>query len=151
LNFFGVILRIGSKSGIRSVKLQTPALESLKSQKAHTKMLKAEVFMNPRTNEAWSGDVPIRKYAWTPILERAGVRYRSPYHSRHTYACLMLTAGENPAWIARQMGHRDWGMIHKVYARWMPSENLNAGEKFEQLWQDKKTSCEKMISIDEYP
>jgi integrase len=47
---------------------------------------------------------------------------------------MMLTAGENPAWIAQQMGHRDWGMIRKVYARWIPNADNHAGDKFKELW-----------------
>jgi integrase len=37
------------------------------------------------------------------VLSRdAEVRYRYPYQMRHTYVSMMLSAGENPAWIARQ-------------------------------------------------
>jgi integrase len=53
---------------------------------------------------------------------------------RHTYASMMLSAGENPAWIARQMGHADWGMIRRTYARWMPDVEPNAGEKASSWW-----------------
>jgi integrase len=31
----------------------------------------------------------------------------------------MLSRGENPMWVAQQMGHKDWGMIRKVYGRWI--------------------------------
>ena len=46
---------------------------------------------------------------------------------------LLLTAGEDPMWVARQMGHSDWGMIRKVYARWLPDINPNAGTKINAL------------------
>jgi integrase len=61
------------------------------------------------------------------------VRYRYPYQTRHTYASMLLTAGEDPMWVARQMGHSDWGMIRKVYARWLPDINPNAGAKIDSL------------------
>ncbi len=37
------------------------------------------------------------------------VRYRNFYQTRHTYASLLLSAGENPMGMVSQMGHADWG------------------------------------------
>lgn len=119
-------------SGKRSIKLLGPAMEALKAQKAHTFLAHAEVFQNPRTLERWAGDQPIRKTMWANILKRSGVRYRRPYQTRHTYASMMLSAGEHPMWVAQQMGHSDWTMIARVYGRWMPAADLSAGSKAEK-------------------
>ena len=73
-------------------------------------------------------------HAATPAVKKAGVRYRRPYQTRHTYASMMLSAGEHPMWVAGQMGHSDWTMIARVYGRWMPSTNNAAGDKAEALW-----------------
>lgn len=67
-------------------------------------------------------------------MKKAGVRYRRPYQTRHTYASMMLSAGEHPMWVAKQMGHTDWLMIGRVYGRWMPSSDTNAGGKAELIW-----------------
>ena len=116
-------------AGRRAVKLLRPALEALKVQKQHTFLADQEVFQNPRTLERWSGDQPIRKTMWMPAMKRSGVRYRRPYQTRHTYASMMLSAGEHPMWVAQQMGHSDWTMIARVYGRWMPTSDQRAGEK----------------------
>lgn len=121
-------------AGRRSVKLLRPALEALTAQKAHTFLADQEIFQNPRTLERWTGDQPIRKTMWQPAMKRAGVRYRRPYQTRHTYASMMLSAGEHPMWVAKQMGHSDWTMIARVYGRWMPSADEAAGSKAERLW-----------------
>ncbi|UNM19269.1 site-specific integrase [Pseudomonas sp. ArH3a] len=121
-------------AGRRSVKLLRPALEALKAQKAHTFLADAEVFQNPRTLERWAGDGPIRKTMWVPAMKKAGVRYRRPYQTRHTYASMMLSAGEHPMWVAKQMGHTDWTMIARVYGRWMPAADADAGSRAETLW-----------------
>lgn len=34
-------------------------------------------------------------------------------------------------WVAAQMGHSDWTMIAKVYGRWMPAADVEAGGKAE--------------------
>ncbi|WP_234790175.1 Arm DNA-binding domain-containing protein [Pseudomonas amygdali] len=91
-------------AGRRAVKLLRPAMEALKAQKTHTFLNDAEVFQNPRTLERWAGDGPIRKTMWVPAMKKAGVRYRRPYQTRHTYASMMLSAGEHPMWVAKQLG-----------------------------------------------
>lgn len=116
-------------AGRRDVKLLPPALEALEAQKQHTWLKGQEIFQNPRTGERWAGDQPIRKTMWQPALKRGGVRYRFPYQTRHTYASMMLSAGEHPMWVASQMGHADWTMIARVYGRWMPEADPNAGDK----------------------
>lgn len=121
-------------AGRRVVTLLEPAYQALLAQRAFTQLRGAEVFMNPRTGEAWEGDAPIRKTAWQPALKSAGVRYRYPYQTRHTYASTLLSAGENPVWVAAQMGHSDWGMIIRTYGRWIPSIAPDAGTKVARLW-----------------
>lgn len=123
-----------TKAGRRTIPLLPPALAALKAQKAHTKLAGAEVFHNPRTGAAWLHDGPIRKTAWHPALKLAGVRYRYPYQMRHTFASTMLSAGENPMWVASIMGHKDWTMIAKVYGRWIPATDPTAGQKAAALW-----------------
>lgn len=118
-----------TRSGVRDVKLLPPALEALLAQKAHTYMMDGAVFHDPRSNKPWAGDQPIRKGFWAPALRRAKVRYRRPYQTRHTYASRMLTAGESPMWVAAQMGHSDWGMIRRVYGKWIPDAQPEAGMK----------------------
>jgi integrase len=121
-------------SGKREVKLLQGALEALANQKEHTFLKGDEIFQNPRLLERWTGDQPIRKTMWTPLLKRAGVRYRVPYQTRHTYASMMLSSGEHPMWVAKQMGHTDWTMIARVYGRWMPDADTMAGSKAEALF-----------------
>jgi integrase len=117
-----------TRAGTREVLLLPTAIEALKAQKAHTWMQQAAVFHNPRQNAPWKNDHAIRQ-AWASILRRAGIRYRNPYQTRHTYASMLLTAGENPMWVAAQMGHADWGMIRKVYGRWIPANDPLAGSR----------------------
>lgn len=121
-------------AGHRLVKLLPPAIEALQEQWTYTGEAGEEVFHDPRYQAPWSGDKPIRECFWKPALKEAGVRYRRPYQCRHTYASLMLTAGEPPLWVADQMGHEDWGMIRKVYGSWIPDYQREAGNKAVEAW-----------------
>lgn len=117
-------------AGRRDVKLLAPARAALLAQKALTFMIEVDgpVFVNPTTRVRFTGPTQIRR-VWRVALKRAGVRYRRPYQTRHTYASMMLSAGEHPMWVAKQMGHADWTMIARVYGRWMPSADIEAGNR----------------------
>lgn len=126
-----------TKRGTRDVKLLSPALEALNAQKQFSFLANGAIFLNPRTSEPWQGDQPIRQGAWMPILRRAGVRYRRPYQTRHTYASMMLTAGESATWLANQMGHSDTTMIFRIYGRWIPDATPEAGGKAVEMFGKK--------------
>ncbi|HTH62984.1 MAG TPA: site-specific integrase [Paraburkholderia sp.] len=119
-----------TRSSRREVKLLPPALAALEAQKAFTFLSGKEVFQDPRHErpQRWSGDLPIR-LVWTRALRKAKVRYRKPYQTRHTYASMMLSAGEHPMWVARQMGHSNQNTTVRIYARWMPQADPDAGGK----------------------
>lgn len=124
-------------AGRREVKLFKNALDALNNQKLFTYLKDEEVFQNPKTNKRWEDDQQIRKGMWIPTLKRAKVRYRNPYQTRHTYASMMLSSGEHPMWVAKQMGHADWTMIARVYGKWMPDADLDAGNKAEEKFGKK--------------
>lgn len=123
-----------TKAGRRTIQLLEPAFDALQAQRQYSLLQGAEVFLNPRTGEAWLHDGQIRKTAWQPTLKRAEVRYRYPYQTRHTFASTLLSAGENPVWVASMMGHKDWAMIVRTYGRWIPSIAPGAGQKVASLW-----------------
>lgn len=131
-------------AGRRDVKLLDPARAALLAQKALTFMAEADgpVFINPTTRERFTGPKQIRK-VWQTALKRASVRYRRPYQTRHTYASMMLSAGEHPMWVSEQMGHRDWTMIARVYGRWMPSADAEAGNRAVEKFAAAETLKEK--------
>lgn len=90
--------------------------------------VQAPLFSNPNTGKRWYEDRALAR-AFRRDCKAAGVRYRYPYQLRHTYATWALSSGENPAWIARQMGHTDVMMLFRVYGKWMPSLDPKAGSR----------------------
>jgi len=126
-----------TKAGNRTVELLAPALEAIKKQKSITFLKGDHVFVNPRLNEGWSSDKPFREYVWRPALKKAGIRYRVPHQLRHTFASMMISAGENIKWVANQMGHTDIVMVAKVYSEYMPSLSINkAGSSAVKKWNE---------------
>lgn len=107
-----------TSAGVRDVLLLPRAREALTRQKAHTFLMGGRIFHDPVTGLPWVGDSAIRK-RWMPAMRRSGVRYRRPYSTRDTYASTLLSVGEDPAWVATQMGHRDWAVLRRSYAAWI--------------------------------
>jgi integrase len=108
-------------SGQRTIELMPNAHEALLSQQ-QLNPGSNRVFLDPTTGKQWDGDHIVRKRVWIPALNKARVKYRNPYQTRHTYASMLLSQGKNPMWVAQQMGHKDWGMIRKVYGRWIAAD-----------------------------
>ena len=76
------------------------------------------------------------KRVWTPALEAAGVEYRPMKQTRHTFATMALSVGENPLWIVSVLGHRDTEMIIKTYSKYV--ERINGqddGSKLSDAFQ----------------
>jgi len=115
----GVIKNPKTAAGLRTVDLNAEAIKALEAQKAISLKRGPRVFLNPRTLAPWSTDAQIRKTAWLPIMERAGIKYRNPYQIRHTYASTMLTAGANPWYVASQLGHEDVEMVFRTYGKFI--------------------------------
>jgi integrase len=55
-----------------------------------------------------------------PAIKKSGVKYRTQYNTRHTYASTMLTENKPIGWVSRQLGHSSIKMTLNTYARWIP-------------------------------
>jgi integrase len=107
-----------TKAGERKITLHANALAAAKSQL----IIRTDspfVFHDPKSQKQWASDQPFRKRVWIPALKAAKVKYRECYQMRHTFASHMLSENRNPVWLANHMGHTDWGMIRKIYGRWI--------------------------------
>jgi len=116
-------------AGDRTIDLLPPAFDALFQQKPLTYLQNDYVFHNPNTGRNWNDDIVFRRTAWAPSIRRAKVAYREPKQMRHTFASMMLTAGENIAWVSQQLGHTSIQTTLKKYARWIPKSNTGAGSK----------------------
>lgn len=103
----------------RYVDLNSESMAALQAQKEHTFLAGQHVFHDPTTGKAWSDERAYRRAYFARTLKALGIRYRRPYNMRHTFATMMLMAGNRPLWVADQMGH-DVKVLIDRYARWIP-------------------------------
>jgi hypothetical protein len=93
-----------------------PVVDELQEHRARTQLRGELVFLNET-----GGPIDLtnfRERNWKRILVRASLRHRTIYQCRHSYAALQLSRGENPQYVAHQMGHTNLEMIIRHYARW---------------------------------
>lgn len=121
----GVIKGTKTKAGTRIVELNEDAMTALNNQKSFTFLKNETIFEDPKTNKAWAGADAIRKKAWVPTLKKAGVRYRNPYQTRHTFAIKHISNGVNLFWLASQMGHKGPEMLFRHYGAYLKEYDGN--------------------------
>ncbi|HEK0447702.1 TPA: DUF3596 domain-containing protein [Proteus mirabilis] len=121
----GVIKETKTKAGTRKVELNDEAMKALNEQKQFTFMKDGVIFEDPKTERAWASADAIRKKAWVPTLRKAGVRYRNPYQTRHTFATRNISQGVNLFWLAGQMGHKGPEMLFRHYGSYLKEYDGN--------------------------
>ena len=117
----------------REIDMSKPVYDALQEQVNRTKDC-TFVFCNTKGQPLNYNNVARR--VWYPLLRHLNLLPRKPYQSRHTAATLWLAAGENPEWIARQLGHATTDMLFRVYSRYVPNITRQDGSAFEALLQD---------------
>lgn len=121
----GIIKGTKTKAGTRKVELSEEAMAALTSQKLFTFMKDNTIFEDPKTNKPWDSADAIRKKAWVPTLRKAGIRYRNPYQTRHTFATRLISQGVNLFWLATQMGHKGPEMLFRHYGSYLKEYDGN--------------------------
>jgi len=119
------VLKTTKTNKQRWVHLLPPAKAALEAQLKLFGAPDGWVFPNPFTKKRWKNESKITR-RWKRALAAAAIRYRRPYQTRHTFASMHLSSGENVMYVAQQMGHADWSMLIKVYGHWIPSGGLQA-------------------------
>jgi integrase len=116
----------------REVDLNDQAMVALQRMKPFTFMkgLDEHVFVDPGSGKPWRDNEVLRTKYWQPALKACGLRLRDAYQTRHTFATILLMAGINVAYIAKQLGHSSVMMTLKHYAKWidMADKGVQAGK-----------------------
>lgn len=149
-----VTFKIPKTKKERTILLQPPAREALKVliadaeqrepvdltvwlNRHESRTDRARVLLTPRTqarkNVVNDYFVPSSwNSKWSNLVRRSKIRPRPPYQTRHTFACWNLTARGNLAFIANQLGHKDYSMLVTVYGRWIDTESPR---ELQRIWE----------------
>lgn len=139
--------RAKTAAGLRTIPLLPAAIEALQALRPYTQLGGDRVTVNPRgrrKDKAW--DTNKLEDIWKRAHKGTDIQPRNPYSLRHTFASQLLSQGENPAFIAKLLGHRNAEMVLRVYGRWIgEGESLGFDRPprrfgMAPLWGDAKNS-----------
>ncbi len=116
---------------MREIEMSQHVFDALKVQLGMTGNLGGYVFCSRQGLPIDLANFTHR--VWNPLLRLLKLTVRRPYQMRHTAATLWLAAGENPEWIARQLGHSTTEMLFRVYSRFVPNLTRRDGSAFERM------------------
>jgi integrase len=125
---YGVEGRPKTKKSNREIDLLPPVIDALRRQMEKTDGKSEYVFLDlsgkPLTPDH------VRKVIWEPCLKKAGIKYRPLMQTRHTFATMMIDAGEEIGWVQKMLGHSSLQMIYTKYYSWIKKDTRNDGAAF---------------------
>ncbi|GAA8237351.1 site-specific integrase [Helicobacter pylori] len=117
LNELGQITSPKNKPSIREVDLLEPVEKILKELKESEPANKKFVFI----------DMPKRSSVFQrhfkKLLKALNLKDRKLYTTRHTFASLMLSQGEEAMWVSKTLGHKDLNTTYKTYSHYIPKQD----------------------------
>ncbi|WP_187831902.1 site-specific integrase [Helicobacter pylori] len=117
LNISGVITSPKNKPSIREVDLLEPVEKILKELKATEPANKKMIFLSvPKRTQDF-------QRAFKKLLKALNLKDRKLYATRHTFASLMLSQGEEAMWISQTLGHKDLNTTYKTYSHYIPKQD----------------------------
>jgi len=124
-----------TESSYRDIVMLPLVKDALLDQKQYTLDRSQYAFCNTVGNPIYHNN--FRRRIWYPLLNRLNLEKRRPYETRHTAATLWLASGENPEWVARQLGHTNAEMLFRVYSRYIPNLTRTDGSQIRKLIEEK--------------
>ncbi len=117
LNELGQITSPKNKPSVREVDLLEPVEKILKELKESEPANRKFVFI----------DMPKRSSVFQrhfkKLLKALNLKYRKLYTTRHTFASLMLSQGEEAMWVSKTLGHKDLNTTYKTYSHYIPKQD----------------------------
>jgi len=111
--------RLKTDSSYREVPMLPAVERALKAQCPDSQLRSEWVFPSERGGHL---DITnLRERIWKPTLRRAGLRERTLYQTRHTFATISLASGEDIGWVARVLGHSSTEMVIRHYHKFIPN------------------------------
>ncbi len=115
LNELGTITTPKNKPSIREVDLLEPVEKILKELKESEPNKKFVFISMPKRSTMF-------QRAFRSLLRALNLKDRKLYTTRHTFASLMLSQGEEAMWVSKTLGHKDLNTTYKTYSHYIPKQ-----------------------------
>lgn len=130
---YGVEGRTKTRKSNRDIDLLPPVMDALIKQKEQQQGKSDYVFLDVHGNPLTTDH--LREVIWKPALKKAGIEYRPLMQTRHTFATISLSEGENIGWVQHMLGHSSLQMIFTKYYAWIPKKTRNDGSAMMKAYE----------------
>ncbi|WP_457744485.1 tyrosine-type recombinase/integrase [Sulfurimonas sp.] len=120
-----------TKSSKRTIDILDSLKPYLQKQYELTGHKNSYVFLN-QDEEGYHDIRRIRDSDWRKTIEKSGLEYRTIYQTRHSFATMMLSNGEDILWVSHTLGHKNSSITLEVYARYIKSKEKKRGSFLEE-------------------
>jgi len=127
-------------SSYRDIDMLDPLFEALRTHRQEARGGTTYVFPGKTGRPLEVNN--LRKRVWYPAIDAAGLRRRTMYQTRHTFASLMLSHGEDPLWVTRMLGHTSLDMIFKHYGKYIRNRSRKDGGRFLEGFKEAEASAD---------
>ncbi len=117
LNELGQITSPKNKPSIREIDLLEPVEKILKELKESEPSNKKFIFIDMPKRSS------IFQRRFKQLLKALNLKDRKLYTTRHTFASLMLSQGEEAMWVSKTLGHKDLNTTYKTYSHYIPKQD----------------------------
>ncbi|MGL2898292.1 tyrosine-type recombinase/integrase [Helicobacter pylori] len=127
LNELGSITTPKNKPSVREVDLLEPVGKILKELQASEPANKKFVFISmPKRTTMF-------QRAFRALLKALNLKDRKLYTTRHTFASLMLSQGEEAMWVSKTLGHKDLNTTYKTYSHYIPKQEKERAKFLKEI------------------
>lgn len=149
-----------TRSSTRDVDMFPSTIEALKaqrSQQAAAQLRQGQAKPESGKDYVFTGPEGgfvnlnyLREKIWAPAFEKAKLRRRTFYQTRHTFASNALAAGENPKWVADMLGHKSTEILFEVYEKYIPRRTRTDGSALMARMKEESEGKNEALSASQY-
>ena len=123
----GAISSPKTQGSVRTIDLLDTLLPFLEEQYKITGAKNTYVFLNDK-DEHFYDIKRIRNTHWKNVLKLSNLEYRPIYHTRHSFATMMLENNEDVLWVSSMLGHSDASITLSHYAKYVNRKVKKRGQ-----------------------
>lgn len=130
-----------TESSIRTIDMLPLVAKALREQFKTTGLKGGAIFVNTH-GESFRHASSVQKTYWNPLIKRLKMEARDQYQTRHTFATMMISRGEDIIWVSKMMGHSNPSITLKFYAKYIYEKEIKRAsflDEFEVGSQSERT------------